>query len=130
MTEDELAALLRDTDGLARVAMLIGQGDPNEPRYWSTSDLGRSSPSSRWWWLYCEKCPNYSPVAFAAPVIRWGPNTTGDNPRRCARCNACGHKGTTIQHPGWAGANVAFVSFPVGRFGGVYNRAGKDEAAH
>jgi hypothetical protein len=45
MTEDELAALLRDPDGLTKLAMSIGQGDPNEARYWSRSDLGRSSPS-------------------------------------------------------------------------------------
>ena len=44
MTEDELAVLLRDPDGLTKLAKSIGQGDPNEARYWSTADPGRSSP--------------------------------------------------------------------------------------
>jgi hypothetical protein len=26
------------------------------------------------------------------PVIRWGPNTSSDKLRQCARCTACGHK--------------------------------------
>ena len=52
-------------------------------------------------------------MAFAAAVIRWGPNAPGDKLRSCARCSVCGHKGATLQHPGWAGANVGFVSFPV-----------------
>jgi hypothetical protein len=26
-----------------------------------------------------------------------------------------GHKGATIQHPGWGGENVGFLPLPVGR---------------
>jgi hypothetical protein len=35
--------------------------------------------------------------------------------RRCARCTACGHKGATIQHPGWGGEHIGFLPFPVAR---------------
>jgi len=72
-------------------------------------DLQRASP---WWWLYCERCEHRSPLACAVAVIRWGPNTSSDKLRRSARCTACGHKGATIQHPGWGGQNVGFLSFP------------------
>ena len=30
--------------------------------------------SSSWWWMYCDRCPHYAPMAFAAPVILWGAN--------------------------------------------------------
>ena len=30
-----------------------------------------------------------------------------------ARCTRCGHKGATIQHPGWGGADIGFLPFPV-----------------
>ena len=33
--------------------------------------------------------------------------------RQRARCTACGHKGATLQHPGWGGADVGFLPFPV-----------------
>jgi hypothetical protein len=39
------------------------------------------------------------------------PKNSSDKLRRCARCTACGHKGATIQHPGWGG-DVGFVPFP------------------
>ena len=52
--------------------------------YWSSRKTHKSPPgprptlgelklSSSWWWVYCERCPHYAPVAFAAPVILWGP---------------------------------------------------------
>ncbi len=106
MTENELVALLRDPAGVEKLARLIGQGNPNEARYRSTSDPGRSSRRESVWWLNCEKCPHYAPMAFTAAVIRWGPNTTGDKLRQCARCGARCHKGATLQHPGWVGGNV------------------------
>ena len=40
-------------------------------------------------------------MACTVPVIRWVPNTSSDKLCRCARCTACGHKGATLQHPGW-----------------------------
>ncbi len=50
----------------------------------------------------CEKCQHHAPLACAVAVIRWGPNTSSDKLRRCARCTACGNKGATIQHPAGA----------------------------
>ena len=75
-------------------------------------DLQRTTP---WLWLHCEGCSHYSPLACAVPVIRWGANTSSDKLRQCARCTACGRKGATLQHPGWGGADVGFLPFPVNR---------------
>jgi hypothetical protein len=73
-------------------------------------DLHRATP---WVWVYCERCPHSSPLACAVAVIRWGPETSSDRLRQCARCTACGNKGATIQHPGWGGADIGFLPFPV-----------------
>jgi hypothetical protein len=64
-------------------------------------DLHRATP---WLWLHCEKCQHHAPLACAVAVIRWGANASSDKLWQCARCTACGTKGATIQHPGWAGA--------------------------
>jgi hypothetical protein len=74
-------------------------------------DLQRSSP---WVWVNCEKCPHHAPLACAVPVIRWGADVSSDVRER-ARCTACGHKGATIQHPGWGGEHIGFLRFPVER---------------
>jgi hypothetical protein len=58
--------------------------------------------------------PISSPLACAVAVIRWGRKTSSDRLRRCARYTACGHKGATIQHPGWGGADIGFLPFPAG----------------
>jgi len=73
-------------------------------------DLHRVTP---WVWLYCEGCLHHSPIACAIPVIRWGADASSDVLRQRARCTACGHKGATLQHPGWGGADVGFLPFPV-----------------
>jgi hypothetical protein len=73
-------------------------------------DLHRATP---WLWLHCEKCQHYAPLACAVAVMRWGFDASSDVLRECARCTACGHKGATIQHPGWGGADVGFLPFPV-----------------
>src|ERR1700692_2998757 len=52
-----------------------------------------------------EKCPHRAALACAVPVIRWSAETSSDKLRQCARCTAGGHKGATIQHPGWGGAD-------------------------
>jgi hypothetical protein len=77
--------------------------------------LGELQRTTPWVWVYCEKCPHYLAMACAVSVIRWGPNTSSDKLRRCAKCSECGHKGATIQHPGWGGADVGFMPFPVRR---------------
>jgi hypothetical protein len=33
--------------------------------------------------------------------------------RRCALCTVCGHKGATLQHPGWIENGVGWQPFPV-----------------
>jgi len=58
-------------------------------------------------------------LACAVPAIRWGPDTSSDKLRQCARCTACGHKGATLQHPGWAGANIGFQPFPAHLFASI-----------
>ena len=45
-----------------------------------------------------------------------GARASSDKLRRCERCTAAATKGATLQHPGWAGANVGFMPFPVERF--------------
>jgi hypothetical protein len=81
-----------------------------------TDDARRPAPRNAvGLWLYCEKCAHYAPLACAVPVIRWGAQVSSDKLRRYARCTACGHKGATIQHPGWAGEHIGFMPFPVGR---------------
>jgi hypothetical protein len=75
-------------------------------------DLHRATP---WLWLNCERCQHHAPLACAVAVIRWGPNTSSDKLRQSARCTACGHKGATLQHPGWGGADVGFLPFPSDR---------------
>ena len=74
----------------------------------SLGDLHRATP---WLWVYCEKCSHKAPLACAVAVIRWGPNVSSDKLRRCAGCTACGHKGATLQHPGWGGADIGFCRF-------------------
>jgi hypothetical protein len=39
-------------------------------------------------------------------------NASSDVLRQRARCTRCGHKGATIQHPGWGGADIGFLPFP------------------
>jgi len=75
--------------------------------------LGDLQHATPWVWVWCERCQHHAPLACAVAVIRWGPNTSSDKLRQCARCTACGTKGATIQHPGWAGNHVGFMPFPV-----------------
>ena len=56
--------------------------------------------------------PALRAVGLAVPVIRWGADASSDLLRQRARCMRCGHKGATIQHPGWGGADVGFLPFP------------------
>ncbi len=53
--------------------------------------------------------------ALRATSMRWGPDTSSNKLRQCARCTACSSKGATIQHPGWGGADVGFLPFPTRR---------------
>jgi hypothetical protein len=57
---------------------------------------------------------DHAPLACAMAVILWGPDASSDKLRTAARCTACGGKGATLQHPGWAGKHVCFYPFPTG----------------
>lgn len=56
-----------------------------------------------WLCVYCARyaplCQHRAPMALAPLIIRWGPETSGDMLRRCARCTKCGHKGATAAAP-------------------------------
>jgi hypothetical protein len=66
-----------------------------------------------WCWIWCQRCEHHAPMAFAPLVIRWGPTTSSDKLRECARCTACGWKGASLQHPSWIDRGVSFQPFPV-----------------
>jgi hypothetical protein len=51
-----------------------------------------------------------APLALAPFVIRWGANA--DVLRGRLRCAICGHRGATLQHPGWAGTEIGEQPFP------------------
>jgi hypothetical protein len=63
-------------------------------------------------WVYCEKCLHHAPKALVPLIIRWGADTSSDRLRERARCTKCGHRGATLQHPGWAGTHIGFQPFP------------------
>jgi len=75
--------------------------------------LAELQRSHCWTWVYCEKCLHHAPMALVPLIIRWGADTSSDRLRQCARCTKCGHKGATLQHPGWAGTHVGFQPFPL-----------------
>lgn len=74
--------------------------------------LGQLQKGMGWAWLWCDRCQHHAPMLLAPLVIRWGPDTSSDKLRRCARCTACGHKGATLQHPSWVDNVVGFQPFP------------------
>src|SRR5882672_9482186 len=69
-----------------------------------------------WVWVYCTRyvplCQHHAPMALAPLIIRWGPDTSSDMLRQCARCTVCGHKGATLKHPGWKNGVVEWEPFP------------------
>jgi hypothetical protein len=50
-------------------------------------------------------------IAIAPLIIRWGPDSSSDMLRACARCTVCGHKGATLKHPGWKNGEVEWEPF-------------------
>jgi len=94
--------------------------------------LGALQKSSAWWWVYCDRCQRRIATALAPYVIRWGADASSDVLRRSARCVKCGHKGATLQHPGWTNSIVGFEAFPgatnaPGPCGTVAERQGDDQ---
>jgi len=99
----------------AMARWLASRGRPHAKRQPSgarptLADLQRSHC---WTWVYCEKCLHYAPMALVPLMIRWGAEASSDRLRQCARCTKCGHKGATLQHPGWAGTHIGFQPFPL-----------------
>jgi hypothetical protein len=45
-------------------------------------------------------------MAIAPLIIRWGPDASSDMLRACARCTVCGHRGATLQSPGWKNGHL------------------------
>jgi hypothetical protein len=79
--------------------------------------LGQIHRPPGWVWLICDRyppCLHQAPVALAPFIIRWGPDASSDMLRRSARCQRCGHKGASLQCPGWVANGVAdWAPFPV-----------------
>jgi hypothetical protein len=79
--------------------------------------LGQLHRPPGWLRVYCASypsCGHSAPMALAPLVIRWGPHTSSEMLRRCARCTRCGHKGATLQHPSWVGNGFScWQPFPV-----------------
>jgi hypothetical protein len=67
-----------------------------------------------WLCLNCERCQHHAPLACAIAFIRWAAAASSDVLRQRARCTRRGHKGATIQHPGWGDADVGLLPFKRG----------------
>ena len=81
--------------------------------------LGRlqQDVAGKWLWVWCAAygCPHRAPMAIAPLIIRWGPETSSDALRRCARCTRCGNRSATLQHPSYVNSVVGFQPFPAAR---------------
>jgi len=74
-------------------------------------DVAELQESTSWFWLWCERCQHSAPIKFAPLIARWGADASSDKLRRGARCTKCGHKGATLQHPGWVDSAGGFQPF-------------------
>ena len=81
------------------------QGHVQRSRSFSAATAGPGSTA--------RKCLHHAPMALVPLMIRWGAETSSDQLRQRARCTKCGHKGATLQHPGWAGTHIGFQPFPM-----------------
>ena len=54
--------------------------------------LGELQREHPWAWLWCERYQHRAPFAFAAAVIRWGPDVSSDRLRERACCTGCGNR--------------------------------------
>ena len=77
--------------------------------------LGQIQREACWLWICCADplyCMHRRAVAVAPFVIRYGPDTSSDVLRKCARCTACGRLGATLQHPSWIDRETGFGPLP------------------
>jgi hypothetical protein len=97
------------------------RGKPRSRAPARVATLGQIHTAPHWFWVHCEglDCGHRAAMAIAPLVIRWGPDTSSDKLRRCARCTVCGHKGATLRHPSWQDAQVGWQPFPVERVADV-----------
>ena len=79
----------------------------------ATSDACRASAQPLLDLGLSREMSHRAPMAFVPLIIRWGAEASSDQLRQCARCTKCGHKGATLQHPGWAGTHIGFQPFPL-----------------
>jgi hypothetical protein len=63
----------------------------------------------------CRHCDRIESTHSAFIGRECGPDSPSDVLRQRAPCTACGHKGATLQHPGWGGADVGLIPFPAHR---------------
>jgi hypothetical protein len=68
-------------------------------------------------WVCCgsPSCDHTVPMALVPFMIRWGPDASSDVLRQRGVCSRCGHKGVTLQHPGWGGMDIGVMPFPADR---------------
>jgi hypothetical protein len=103
--------------GWRRTIELERAGAAVPPSSFGVATLGELHRPPGWVWVYCTRyaplCQHRAPMALAPLVIRWGRGVSSDKLRRCARCTVCGHKGATLQHPGWKNGHVEREPFPV-----------------
>jgi hypothetical protein len=70
--------------------------------------LGALRKNTTWMWVWCgsANCDHHV-------IIRWGADASSDVLRQRTVCTACGHRGVTLQHPGWVDNDVGYQPFPV-----------------
>jgi hypothetical protein len=66
-----------------------------------------------WVWCGSANCDHHVPMALTPFIIRWGADASSDVLRQRTVCTACGHRGVTLQHPGWVDNVVGYQPFPV-----------------
>ena len=78
-------------------------------------ELTRYEP--HWLWLYgtnASRCLHKAAMPIAPLIIRWGPNTSSNKLRRCARCTKCGTWGAYTYHPSVGSIpGLMYAPFPV-----------------
>lgn len=69
--------------------------------------LGQLARSTPWMYIRCaaQGCYHSVSVRLAPLIERYGADASSDVIRNNARCKKCGHKGATLGHPSYNGAN-------------------------
>ena len=67
---------------------------------------------SAWTWVYCERVLASRARRFRAAHDPLGRRRIKRQAEALRHVHRCGHKGATLQHPGWVDAVVGFQPFP------------------